>query len=100
MRESKEFEEQQELGERLAAHPALRARVEQLLALVEGGSQARLTAAGAEERVGEELRQLGQATLQAWAEGQHQRQEQYWDARAGVNRKEKKSSPGTRATAR
>ena len=100
MNESREVEVLQKLGERLAEHPALAARVAQLLALVEGGEGARLTAAAAEDRVGEELRQLGQATLQAWADTQQQQQEQYWDARPGVNRKEKKSSPGTRVTGR
>lgn len=100
MMENKTQAEPQELGTRLAAHPVLRARVEQLLGLIEGGAGDRLTAAAAEDQVGEQLRGLGQATLQAWAEGQQQRQEQYWDARPGVNRKEKKSSPGTRATGR
>lgn len=100
MKESRALAGPKELGERLAEHPALQARVEQLLALIEGGQGERRTAAAAEEQVGEELRQLGQATLQAWAETQERQQEQYWDARAGVNRKEKKSSPGTRATGR
>jgi hypothetical protein len=100
MDESRALAGQKELGERLAQHPALQARVEQLLALVEGGAGKRLTAAAAEDRVGEALRQLGQATLQAWAETQQRQQEQYWDARPGVNRKEKKSSPGTRAMGR
>jgi hypothetical protein len=100
MTESKQPGAHQELAARLAAHPALRARVEELLAVIESEGEERLTAAGAEERVGEQLRGLGQATLQAWAEGQQARQEAYWDARTGVNRKEKKSSLGTRATGR
>lgn len=65
MNESREVEVLQKLGECLAEHPALAARVAQLLVLVEGGAGARLTAAAAEDRVGEALRQLGQATLQA-----------------------------------
>ena len=89
-----------QLGARLAAHPALWARVEELLTVIESEGEERLTAARAEERVGEQLRGLGQATLQAWAETQQARQEQYWDARAGVQRKEKKSSSGTRARGR
>ena len=100
MTENRELAAQHELGARLAAQPAVRAQVEQLLALIEGEPGARRTAASAEDRVGEALRQLGQATLQAWAETQQRQQEQYWDARPGVNRKEKKSSFGTRATAR
>ena len=91
MIENRAQEEPQELGTRLAAHPVLRARVEHLLALIEGGQGERLSAAAAEDQVGEQLRGLGQATLQAWAETQQQRQEQYWEARAGVNRKEKKA---------
>ena len=67
MTESRKLEQQQELGARLAEHPALQARVEHLLALIEGGLGERRTAAAAEAQVGEALRQLGQATLQAWA---------------------------------
>ena len=100
MKENQEPETATQLAARLAAHPALRAGVEELLAVIESGGEERLTAAGAEERVGAQLRGLGQATLQAWAETQQARQAQYWDARAGVQRKEKKSSFGTRATGR
>lgn len=96
MSESNRPEAHQELAARLAAHPALRARVEELLAVIESEGEERRTAARAEERVGEALRALGQATLQAWAERQQARQEAYWEARPGVNRKEKKSSLGTR----
>ena len=100
MKEHQDPETATQLAARLAAHPALRARVEELLTVLESEGEERLTAARAEERVGEQLRGLGQATLQAWAETQQARQEQYWDARAGVQRKEKKSSSGTRATGR
>jgi len=100
MAESVRLETKKSLAERLQEHPALRARVEQLLNLVEGTGGEVLKAAEAEERVGEHLQHLGQETLQAWAETLHARQERYWDARAGVNRKEKKVSTGTRATAR
>lgn len=90
--------ERKSVPERLQAHPQLWARVEQLLDLVEGTQAEVIKAAEAEQLLGEQLQQLGQETLQAWAEARHDRQVRYWDQRAGVNRKEKKDSTGTRAT--
>jgi hypothetical protein len=66
--------------------------------LVEGTKADVIKAAEAERQVGEQLRQLGQETLQAWAQAQHDRQARYWEQRAGVQRKEKKVCTGTRAT--
>ena len=98
MAESLRLERKQSLLERLQQHPQLWARVEHLLDLVEGRGEEVVKAAEAELRVGEQLQQLGQETLQAWAETQHDRQARYWGRRAGVQRKEKKDSTGTRAT--
>lgn len=55
------------LLQRLNAHPALRARVESLLGAVEdaGGDLAKADAA--ERRMIEELRQMGNEALTAWA---------------------------------
>jgi len=92
--------EQQSLEERLRQHPALRARVEALLEVVEQAAGDVSKADEAEERVAQELRQLGQDALHAWAETRQAHQVKYWDARAGVNRKEKKDSTGTPASGR
>lgn len=98
MSESTRLEGKRSLPERLRQHPKLWARVEQVLDLVEGGEQEIVKAAEAEQLVGEQLQQMGQETLQAWAEERHDRQAAYWERREGINRKEKKDSTGTRAT--
>ncbi|MFN0110379.1 MAG: hypothetical protein ACKVZH_16100 [Blastocatellia bacterium] len=97
MSESARLEGKRSLQERLRQHPKLLARFEQMLDLIEGGEQEITKAAEAEQFVGEQLQQLGQETLQAWAEDRHDRQAAYWERRDGINRKEKKSSTGTRA---
>ncbi|MCI0419071.1 MAG: hypothetical protein L0312_07610 [Acidobacteria bacterium] len=58
------------LEERLKAHPKLRARMEQLLAVVENASGDIEKANEAERRVFEERRQMGQEALTGWAERQ------------------------------
>ena len=68
------LEHKQSLAERLQEQPALRARVEQLLELVEGTELTILRADEAAEQVGAHLRQLGQETLQAWADTLQARQ--------------------------
>lgn len=98
MAEIVRLERKKSLPERLQEHPKLWARVEQLLDLVEGNGEGIVKAAEAEERVGEHLQQLGQESLQAWAEERHACQARYWERRAGVTRKEKKDSTGRRAT--
>lgn len=86
------------LPERLQEHPELWSRIEQMLDLVENAGGDVVKAAEAERRVGEQLQQLGQEALQAWAERQQERQMRYWEGRSGVNRKEKKDSTGIPAT--
>jgi hypothetical protein len=98
MSESTRLEGKRSLQERLRQHPKLLARVEQMLDLIEGSEQEVIKAAEAEQLVGEHLQQLGQETLQAWAEERHDRQAAYWGRREGITRKEKKDSTGTRAT--
>ena len=56
------------LLERLNRHPHLRVRVESLLAVVEDAAGDCERADAAERRVIEELRQMGNAALTAWAE--------------------------------
>ena len=83
------------LEERLRKHPALRARLESLLDLVEDESGQFERADDAEEFLISQLRSLGQEVLQGWAVNEQQQVEKHWDARPGVARKQKKSSPGT-----
>ena len=83
------------IDERLREHPELRARVERLLDVVENADGDVIKADEAEQRVLEELRRMGQEALQGWAENRQEKQEQYWDEREGVSRKEKKDSTGT-----
>ena len=56
------------LCERLNRHPRLRARVESLLAVVEDAAGDCEKADAAERRVIEEMRQMGNDALTAWAE--------------------------------
>lgn len=100
MTETVRQERKKSLPERLQQHPKLWARVEQMLDLVEGSQAEVIKAAEAERLVGAQLQQLGQETLQAWAEERHDRQVSYWEGRQGVNRKEKKDSTGIHATDR
>lgn len=78
------------IDERLANYPDLRQRVEQLLDIVEGQHGEILKADEVELLVGEHLRGLGQELIQDWAQTQSSRQENAWDQRPGVSRKEKK----------
>jgi hypothetical protein len=79
-----------ELVERLKAHPPLLARVESILSAVENEAGAVQEADAAEQRLIDELRQLGRESLTAWA--QHQVQKTTEEARRaeGVWREGKK----------
>jgi hypothetical protein len=85
------------LEERLREYPEVRARIEQMLDVMENAAGDVVKADEAEQRLIEELRKMGQEALQAWADGQQQELERYWDEREGVSRKAKKNSTGTRA---
>ena len=85
---------------RLQQYPELQQRYEVLLAVVENADGDTLTADEAEQRVVEELRQLGQRALQDWAARKEARLECEYETRAGYQRKEKKESTGRRASAR
>ncbi len=84
------------LDERLREYPQLRERMEALVAVVENASGDVVKADEAEQRVMEEIRQMGQEALQAWAQRKHRRLEQAYDQRRDVTRKSKKNSTGTR----
>ena len=81
-----------EFLERLRRHPELQAKFDALLDVVENAAGDVTKADEAEQRVFEELRQMGQQAIQAWAERKQQRVEADFDARSDLARKEKKAS--------
>ena len=85
------------LEERLAAHPELRARFEQILALVEDVDGQVTTADEAEERAIEQVRRLGHEMLQEWAARRSfQAAEQTLHEKPQARSNGKKNSTGTR----
>ena len=83
------------LEERLREYPELKTKVETMLSIIENAGGDVEKAAEAERRIIEELRQMGNDVLHGWARRQHQKKEEEHNAKAGVNRKEKKRSIGT-----
>jgi chromosome segregation ATPase len=87
------------IEERLEAYPHLKQRIEALLNVVENAAQDLERADEAEQRVIEELRQIGQQALQAWAQTQQQQQSvQLRYHQPAVRQHRKKNSTGTAAT--
>lgn len=78
------------LEERLKQYPELKAKIEAMLAIIENAGGDVEKAAEAERRIIEELRQMGSEVLQSWACRQQQKKEEEYNAKPGVNRKEKK----------
>lgn len=90
------IEQPTSLEQRLQAHPELKAKIEALLSVVENAQGAVIRADAAEQQVIEEIRQLGQAALQGWANRQHQQQsEAFALEHPKAHRGGKKSSIGT-----
>jgi hypothetical protein len=87
---------QPSLEERLKEYPELKTKIESMLAIIENAGGDVEKAAEAERRIIEELRQMGNEVLHRWARRQQQKKEEEYDTKPGVNRKEKKSSTGTR----
>ncbi len=84
------------LEQRLNAHPELKARIEGLLSVVENAQGDVLLADAAEQRVIEEIQQLGQAALQGWANRQQQQQSEAFRAsHQEAHKGGKKNSIGT-----
>ncbi len=84
------------LAERLNAHPELKAKIEGLLSVVENAQGDVIRADEAEQRVVEEIRQLGQAALQGWASRQQRQQsEAFALEHPTTHRGGKKNSTGT-----
>jgi len=65
--------EAKELAEKLELYPELKARVEQLVHIVENKNGETTLADVAEQRIIDELRQLGHESLQGWADRQSRR---------------------------
>src|ERR1700730_4493945 len=84
------------LEARLKEYPELKAKIETMLAIIENAGGDVEKAAEAERRIIEELRQMGNEALHGWARRQQQKNEEEYNTQPGVNRKEKKSSTGTR----
>jgi hypothetical protein len=85
---------QPSLEERLKEYPELKAKIDSMLAIIENAGGDVEKAAEAERRIIEELRQMGNEVLHSWARRQQPKKEAEYNAKPGVNRKEK-SSPGT-----
>jgi hypothetical protein len=84
------------IEERLNDYPELKAKIEGLLSVVENAEGDLIKADAAEERVIEEIRQLGQTALQTWATRQEIKQsEAYIAANPSSHRGGKKNSIGT-----
>lgn len=88
----------QSLEERLKEYPELKAKMETMLGIIENAGGDVEKAAEAERRIIEELRQMGNEVLHGWARRQQQKKEDEYNAKPGVNRKEKKTSTGTRGS--
>jgi hypothetical protein len=87
------------LEERLKEYPELKAKIEAMLAIIENAGGDVEKAAEAEQRIIEEMRQVGHEALHSWARRQQQKKEDEYQAQPGVNRKRKKNSTGIRGWA-
>jgi hypothetical protein len=73
-----------------------RTKIETLLGIIENSGGDVEKAAEAERRIIEEMQQMGNEILHGWARRQQQKKEEEYNAKPGMNRKEKKTSTGTR----
>ena len=91
--------ESESLEERLKRHPDLKAKIETLLSVVENAEGDLLKANEAEQRVIEEIQQLGRSALQGWATRQNQaQQDEFVNTHPHAQRSRKKDSIGTPAS--
>jgi len=83
------------LDQRLNRHPELKVKIEILLSVVENAEGDLVRADDAEQRVIEEMRQIGQTALQGWATRQEQQQrEEFMEANPSAERGGKKNYIG------
>ena len=87
----KPFPSQPSLEARLKEYPELRAKIETLLSIIENAGGDVEKASQAEQRIIEEMRQMGHEVLHGWARRQQQKKEEENDAKPGIHRKEKKN---------
>ena len=80
---------------RLNVHPELRSRVESMLLVVEDEKGELQEADAAEMQLIEEMRRMGQESLQAWASGQAVKAAEIVGQESGTWRGGKKNSSGT-----
>jgi hypothetical protein len=85
----------EEINQKLRAHPRIRERLVSILSVVEAEGGGLRRADDAQERLIEEMRRLGQETMQAWAQGQVQQTEQEVRRTGRAHREGKKNSAGT-----
>ena len=90
----------EELVKRLERHPAMKARMERVLDVLENAAGDLSRADDAERRAIDELRAMGQEVLQAWGEGQAQRGALELEAGGGVVRQAKKNCIGSARSAK
>ena len=84
------------LEERLERFPDLKDRIESLLSVAENTTGDLTRADDAEQIIREEIRKLGQETLQTWATTQQQHQaDEFKKANPTAHRSRKKNSTGT-----
>jgi len=85
-----------DLMRRLGEYPELKAKIENMLAIMENAGGDVEKASEAEARIMEELRRMGNEVLHGWARHQQEKKAEVYERKPGVNRKEKKGSTGTR----
>lgn len=85
----------EEMNQKLHAHPQIRERIASLLSVVEAQAGGLRRADDAEERLVEEIRRMGQEAMQAWALGQVHQTEQEVRRTGRAHRDGKKNFAGT-----
>lgn len=83
----------------LREHPTIRARIASMARAVANADGDLAEADAAEERLVEEMRHLGQAALQGWAENRVAATERDIRGQPLIRRQGKKNSAGTRSSA-
>jgi len=84
-----------DLVRKLSTHPQLRSRIESLLSIVDDEEGALKLADDAESRLIDEMRSMGQESMQAWAETRMASRVEALGTQAKVRREGKKNSSGT-----
>lgn len=91
---------EEELVKRLVRHPAMKARIERVLDVLENTTGDLSRADDAERRAIDELRAMGQEVLQGWGDGQARKGARNLEAGGGVVRQAKKNCTGSAPSAK